>query len=136
MWRSHPDNAILKRHLKDRNFVAYQQVVDNRVAGSTGGAAPDKKEVEVKAVVNDKVETLKIYQPDLFDKTNEASKESKERFEVLFRKLLGEKTYRKVKDRILFYETTEDALKAGWRSKESICVDSTSICSCSYGNIA
>ena len=113
-WRGHSDLAILKTHLKNKDFSAYQRIVDKRVEESS----TKKKPIQVEAIINGEEKILKIYQPDLFDKTQEANKESTNRFDVLFRKLIGQKDYDKIKqDRIFYYETTDDMLKAGWKGE-------------------
>lgn len=115
-WRSNPKLAILKTHLKNEDFGAYQRVVDKRVANQS--IPVEQIEIEVNAIINGEEKVLKIYQPDLFDKTQEANEESTNRFDVLFRKLIGQKDYDKIKqDRIFYYETTDDMLKAGWEGE-------------------
>jgi len=114
-WRANPKLAILKTHLKNQDFGAYQRIVDKRVEESS----TEKKPIEIKAIVNGKEKILKIYQPDLFDKTQEANKESTKIFDYLFTKLLGKSDYNKIKsDRIFYYETSEDMLKAGWQGED------------------
>jgi hypothetical protein len=47
-WRANPKLAILKTHLKNQDFGAYQRIVDKRVEESS----TEKKPIEVKAIVN------------------------------------------------------------------------------------
>ena len=113
LWRSHPDNVILKRHLKNKDFGAYQRIVDKRVQKS------EKEVKNIQAVVGNKIKAVNVYQPDLFEKgLRESRARSKERFETLFRKLLGQKGYDDIKNRVLFYDTYDDMWHAGWKGKE------------------
>ena len=109
-WRGRKDNAILKVHLKNQDFVAYQKIVDKRVEQSKVMGP-----IQIKAIIDNKVQVIDMFQPDLFDKSKEANKRSRERLEVIYRKLLGQKHYNKIKDRIFYYDTSNDLLAAGWR---------------------
>ena len=91
-WRSHPDNKILRTHLKNEDFGAYQRVVDKRVANST-------KTTRSKAV------PLKV------DNLSSKGTASQEKFEDIFRKLIGEKGYRRIRDQVFYFDNAEQASK-------------------------
>jgi len=89
-WRSDKANIILETHLKNKNWPAYQRVVDKRVANSSKST-------------RSKIVPLKV------DNLSSKGTASQEKFEDIFRKLIGEKGYKRIRDQVFYFDNAEQA---------------------------
>ena len=95
-WRSHPDNAILKTHLKNKDFGAYQRIVDKRAADAKG-----KKSKGFTNMLESPPENYEILFGD--------NPEKKQNLENMFRRLLGDKGYKRIRNRVYYFKTPQEA---------------------------
>lgn len=100
-WRSHPDNAILKTHLKNKNWGAYQRIVDKRAAAAKDKTSKGKRSKGFGNMLESAPKNLEVLYGD--------NAEKKEALENMFRRLLGAKGYKRIRDRVYYFKTPQEA---------------------------
>ena len=115
-WRSHKDNSILKTHLRNKDWIKYQSVVDKRVA--TFKAMTKKEQREWRALnVRQKGKKSKGFADSFLEPPNldnwgilkSDNPKKKENLENFFRRLLGEKEYRRIRKRVYYFNDAREA---------------------------
>tara|TARA_B110000285_G_scaffold66306_1_gene76186 strand:+ start:56 stop:8422 length:8367 start_codon:yes stop_codon:yes gene_type:complete len=102
-WRSHSDNSILKTHLKNENFGAYQRVVDKRVAAFNALTKEQQSEKSkaFTSTLDTSTQNWKLLKSD--------NPKKKENLENMFRRLLGEKGYKRIRNRVYYFNNVQEA---------------------------
>ena len=100
-WRSHPDNAILKTHLKNKNWGAYQRIVDKRAAAAKDKTSKGERSKGFGSMLELAPKNLEVLYGD--------NAEKKETLENMFRRLLGDKGYKKIRNRVYYFKTPQEA---------------------------